>query len=213
MATFPKRGSWRPLAPLVGLVLLLPLLTAWADTWEGLREASGRITAVEARFVQTKTLPMLAKPFVSRGKLFFQAPGRLRWEYDAPLRSVLILNEGSVKRYIREGQGWREETGQALTAMRVVVEEIVNWQQGRFDANPHFIATLFAGPETRITLVPREASWGKMIRRIELTLSADQAGAMKHVKVVEDERSFTDLDFSQIRINAPLPPSLFEKVE
>ncbi len=55
--------------------------------------------------------------------------------------------------------------------MRVVMEEIVNWQQGRFDANPHFQASLSKGPEPRVTLVPREASWRKMIRRIELTLS------------------------------------------
>lgn len=213
MKGFGKRGSCRPLAPLIALALLLPLLLAWADSWEGLRVASGRITSVEARFTQKKSLPMLAKPFVSQGRLFFQAPAKLRWEYDAPLKTVLIMNEGSVKRYFREGQTWREETGQALNAMRVVLEEIVNWQQGRFDANPHFKASLSAGPETRVTLVPREASWGKMIQRIELTLSREQEGVMRRVRVVEDERSFTELDFSQVRINAALPPSLFEKAQ
>jgi outer membrane lipoprotein carrier protein len=203
----------RPLLPLLGLLALLPLLAAWSDSWEGLREASGRITSIEARFVQKKTLPMLAKPFVSRGKLFFQAPDRLRWEYDHPLRSVLIMKGGAVKRYLREGNVWREETGAALSAMRVVLDEIVNWQQGRFDANPHFQASLSSGPETRVILVPREASWGKMIRRIELTLSREQPGAMKSVRLVEDEKSFTELDFSQVRVNTSLPAALFEKVE
>ena len=89
--------------------------------------------------------------------------------------------------------------------MRVVMEEIANWQQGRFDANPHFQASLSTDPEPRVTLVPREASWGKMIRRIELTLSREQAGVMKNVRLVEDERSFTDLNFSQVRTNRPLP--------
>ena len=50
----------RPVVPLFGLKLLLPLIVAWADSWEGLREASCRITSVEARFVQKKTLPILA---------------------------------------------------------------------------------------------------------------------------------------------------------
>lgn len=199
--------------PLCGLILLLPLLVAWADGWEGLREASRRITSVEARFTQKKTLPMLTKPFVSEGRFFFQLPGQLRWEYDRPVRSVLIMNGGAVKRYLRDQGGWREDGGAALTAMQVVLEEIVNWQQGRFDLNPHFQATLSAGPESRVTLVPREASWGKMIRRIELTLSREQAGAMKGVRVVEDERSFTEMDFSQVRLNRSLPASLFEKVE
>ncbi len=109
------------------------------------------------------------------------------------------MNGGAVKRYLRDAGGWREETGASLTAMRVVMEEIANWQQGRFDANPHFQASLSTDPEPRVTLVPREPSWGKMIRRIELTLSREQAGVMKGVRLVEDERSFTDLSFSQVR--------------
>jgi outer membrane lipoprotein carrier protein len=213
MKGFLDRPACRPLVPLIGFILLLPILVGWADSWEGLREASRRITSVEARFVQKKTLPMLSRPFVSEGRFFFQAPGLLRWEYDRPVRSVLIMNGSAVKRYLCDAGGWREETGASLTAMRVVLEEIVNWQQGRFDANPHFQASLSADPELRVTLVPREPSWGKMIRRIELTFSREQAGVMKSVRVVEDERSFTDLDFSQVRINRSLPASLFEKVE
>jgi outer membrane lipoprotein carrier protein len=203
----------RPVVPLCALLFLLPLVIAWADSWEGLREGSRRIISVEARFVQKKTLPMLSKPFVSEGRFFYQAPAQLRWEYDRPVRSVLIMNNGAVKRYLREPGGWREDDGASLAAMRVVLEEIANWQQGRFDLNPHFQASLTTDPEPRVTLVPRETSWGKMIRRIELTLSREQAGVMKGVRIVEDERSFTDLDFSQVRTNRPLPASLFENVE
>ena len=213
-----RRGDFpiairRPEAALFGLLLLLPFLTAWADSWEGLREASRTITSIEARFVQKKTLPILAKPFVSGGRFSFQKPGSLRWEYDRPVRSVLLMHAGSVKRYLKERDAWREETGAALTAMQTVLEEILNWQQGRFDANPHFQASLEAGPETRVILVPKEPSWKKMIRQIELTLSREQAGVMKSVRVVEDERSFTVLEFDQVKLNRPLLASLFEKVE
>ena len=202
-----------PQAALFGLLLLFPLLAAWADSWEGLRDASRTITSVEARFVQKKTLPILAKPFVSGGRFFFQKPGSLRWEYDRPVRSVLLMHAGTVTRYIRDRDAWREEGGAPLTAMQTVLAEILNWQQGRFDANPHFQASLEKGPETRVILVPKEASWKKMIRQIELTLSRDQAGVMKSVRVVEDERSFTVLEFDQVKLNRPLPTALFEKVE
>ena len=202
-----------PAGALLCLILLLPLVLAWADSWEGLRDASHTITSIEARFVQKKTLPILAKPFVSGGRFTFQKPGSLRWEYERPVRSVLLMHAGSVKRYLREGDAWREETGAALTAMQTVLEEILNWQQGRFDANPRFQASLEAGPETRVILVPKEPSLKKMIRQIELTLSREQAGVMKSVRVVEDERSFTVLEFDQVKLNRPLPASLFEKVE
>ncbi|MCE5264329.1 MAG: outer membrane lipoprotein carrier protein LolA [Deltaproteobacteria bacterium] len=211
MGEIPSGAARR--RPLLLLLLLLPWVIAWADSWEGLREAASRITSVEARFVQKKTLPMLTRPFISEGRFFYQSPGQLRWEYDLPVRSVLMMNGSAIKRYLHDAEGWREEAGASLSAMRVVMEEIANWQQGRFDANPHFHATLATDPETKVTLVPREAAWGKMIRRIELTFSREQAGVMKGVRIVEDERSFTDLGFSQVRINRPLPASLFVNVE
>jgi outer membrane lipoprotein-sorting protein len=195
------------------LILCLPFLLAWSDSWEGIREATRRITSLEARFVQKKTLPILAKPFVSQGRFFYQPPSQLRWEYDSPVRSVLIMNGDAVKRYLKDQDQWREEAGAAMTAMRLVMEDIMNWQQGRFDANPQFQASLVKGPEPKILLVPKEASLRKMIQRIELTLSSEQAGVMKSVRVVEDERSDTTLEFSQVQLNRPLPPSLFVNVE
>ena len=114
-----------------------------------------------------------------------------------------MMNGDAVKRYLKEQDKWREETGAALPAMRMVMEEILNWQQGRFDANPHFQASLAKGPEARIILVPKEASWQKMIQQIELTLSREQAGVMKSVRVVEDERSFTVLEFDQVDSTGP----------
>ncbi len=196
-----------------GLILCLPFLLAWSDSWEGIREASRKITSLEARFVQKKTLPILAKPFVSQGRFFYQPPAQLRWEYDGPVRSVLIMNGDAVKRYLKDQDKWREDAGAALPAMRLVMEDMMNWQQGRFDANPQFQASLVKGTEPKILLVPKEASWRKMIQRIELTLSSEQAGVMKSVRVVEDERTDTTLEFSQIRLNRPLPSSLFVNVE
>ncbi len=198
---------------LFGLILCLPFLLAWSDSWEGIREASRRITSLEARFVQKKTLPILAKPFVSQGRFFYQPPAQLRWEYDSPVRSVLIMNGDAVKRYLKDQDKWREDAGAALPAMRLVMEDMMNWQQGRFDANPQFQASLVKGPEPKILLIPKEASWRKMIQRIELTLSSEQAGVMKSVRVVEDERTDTLLEFSQVRLNRPLPSSLFVNVE
>lgn len=208
----PSRPQ-RPGVRFWGLILLLPFLLGWADSWEGIREASSRIASLEARFIQKKTLPILAKPFVSHGQFFYQTPSQLRWEYDRPVRSVMLINGGAVKRYLRDRDVWREDSGAAMPVMRVIMEEILNWQQGRFDANPHFQASLQTGQEPRVILVPKEASWKKMIRQIELTPSREQAGVMKTIRVVEDERSFTLLEFHQVRLNRPLPDALFVDVE
>ena len=202
-----------PVGLLLALFLLLPPSSVRADSWGTFREASNRITSIEAQFVQRKTLPIMAKPFVSSGRFFYQPPGSLRWEYERPVRSVLMMHEGRVKRYLREKDAWREDASAAMPAMQTVLAEIVSWQQGRFDANPHFQASLLEGPEPKVILVPREASWKKMIRQIELTPSHEQTGVIKSVRMIEDERTFTVLEFSQVRINRPLTVSLFVNVE
>ncbi|MEW6333311.1 MAG: outer membrane lipoprotein carrier protein LolA [Thermodesulfobacteriota bacterium] len=206
------RRPQRP-APFWGLFLLLPFLLAWEGSWDGFGEASRRIDTLEARFVQKKTVPILAAPLLSQGRFFYRSPSQLRWEYDHPVRSVLMINRGAVKRYLREGERWREDSSAALPVMRVIMEEILNWHQGRFDASPHFQASLQTEPEPLVLLVPREASWKKMIRRIELEPSREQAGVMKSVRMVEDERTFTLLEFQGVRINRPLPDGLFRAVE
>jgi hypothetical protein len=201
---------------ILALFLMLPSIPVRAEGWEGweaFRDASRRITSIEARFVQRKSLPILAKPFVSSGSFLYQPPGSLRWEYEHPVRSVLMMHEGKIKRYLRDADAWREDASAALPAMQMVLEEIVSWQQGRFDANPHFQASLVEAPEPQVILVPREASWKKMIRQIELTPSREQPGVIKSVRMVEEERAFTLLEFDQVRLNRPLPVSRFVNVE
>lgn len=212
MGTPARRRAPRPSAALLALLLLLPLLVAWADSLEGLRRATGGITSVEALFVQKKSLPILARPLVAEGRFYFQAPASLRWEYDRPVRSVLLVHDGVAKRFIGEGSGWREDAGGSLAAMQVVMEQIGQWQQGRFDANPHFRAAFTAGPPPRVVLEPREAAWQKLIRRIELNLSRERVGVIESVRMIEDERAFTLLEFSRVRLNRPLPPTLFTGV-
>ena len=207
-----RRRVPRPAAALVVLLLLLPLLVAWADSLEGLRRASGGITSVEALFIQQKSLPILARPLVSEGRFYFQAPASLRWEYDRPVRSILLVHNGAAKRFVGEGKGWREDAGGSLAAMQVVMEQIGQWQQGRFDANPHFRAAFAAGPPARVVLEPREAAWQKLIRRIELTLSREQVGVIQSVRMIEDEQAFTLLEFNRVRLNSPLPATLFTGV-
>ena len=191
----------------------LPVRAEGWQGWEAFRDASRRITSISSQFVQRKTLPILAKPFVSSGRFFYQPPGSLRWEYERPVRSVLMMHDGSVKRYLREKDAWREDASAALPAMQTILNEIVSWQQGRFEANPHFQASLVEGPEPKVLLVPREASWRKMVRQIALTPSGEQAGVIRSVRITEDEDAFTVLEFSQVRLNRPLPVTLFVNVE
>lgn len=191
------------------LPLLALLCVGWADSWEEIRAAAETVTAIQADFVQEKHLPILAKPLVSKGRFYFRTPRSLRWEYLAPLQSILIMHEGRTTRWVADPSGWRAERGPGLEAMQVVLQEISLWLSGRFEDNPSFEARLTA--ERRIVLTPREAAFEELIQRIELQLGA-QPGTIETVEIHEGPQAFTRLIFDGTQLNPDLKAAIFKEV-
>lgn len=191
---------------------LLPVLAflcvGWADSWEAIRATAGTITSVQADFIQEKHLPILTKPLVSEGEFYYQTPRSLRWEYKRPVRSVLLMHDGRVKRYVAGTSGFTEEGGPGLDAMQVVLEEITQWFKGRFDQNPMFTARL--EPQGRIILTPKEASFSAVIQRIVINLSA-QPGVIQSVIIYESKDAYTRMTFNHTVLNRKIEDEVFSK--
>ncbi len=193
-------------------LLLLPLLAllcvGWSDSWEGIQAGAGSVTSVQAEFVQKKHLPILEKPLISTGVFYYQAPRSLRWEYRDPIRSILLMHDGRVRRFVADASGFRQESSAGLQAMQVVLEDISQWLKGRFDQNPMFTARLLPGRQ--IVLTPREAAMGEVIQRIELNL-APEPGVIRSVLIYENESSYTEMIFSRTVLNQAIAAELFTK--
>jgi len=193
------------------LVLLSTRLCfAWADTWDGLKAAAGTISSVSATFVQEKHMKVLVRPLISEGLLFFKTPDSLRWEYQRPIKSILITHAGITKKYIQQNGKLIADTAAGTPAMQFVIDEISRWLKGRFDENPLFTASL--EPGRRIILTPNYKGLADMIQRIELVLS-NRPGIMDSVRIYESENSYTLLKFAQVELNRPLDDKLFEEIQ
>jgi len=200
-----KTAKIRWLMPALAL-----LCVGWADSWDQLKTMAGTVTSVQAEFVQEKHLPILAKPLVSKGVFYYQAPRSLRWEYRWPVQSILAMHDSRVRRFVSTGaSGFSEESGAGLEAMQVVLEEITQWLAGRFDDNPMFQAHL--EPGRCIVLVPKDDAFRKVIQRIVLNL-AQQPGVMQSVTIYESEDAFTQMTFSNTVLNATIDDSLFQRI-
>jgi hypothetical protein len=189
------------------LVLTAALSLGWGNTEQEIRAAAGTVRTVSAEFVQEKHMKMLVRPLVSRGRFVFAAPDSLRWQYDEPLKSLLLTHDGKTSRYGFEQNRWVEETGFDLQAMQVVIEQISGWLGGRFDDNDLFSARL--APGHRVVLVPKSTGFARFIERIELQLS-ETPGAIASVVLVEGEQAFTRIRFSGVKINGPVSPEDFQ---
>jgi len=197
---------------LTGAIFLLTafLCIGWADSWDDLKSAAGMVTSVRAGFTQEKHMKILARPLVSEGILLFQGPDSLRWEYKHPVQSILLLHNGNTRRFVQKDGSLVEDASANLQSMQVVVQEITQWLNGRFDDNPAFAARL--EPGRKIVMTPRDESFARLIQRIEVLLS-DRPAVIKSVMIFESEDSFTKLDFKDVILNQKLDDTLFRKVK
>jgi outer membrane lipoprotein-sorting protein len=196
--------------PIRAAVLIVSSLLAlgWGGSWEELKSAAGSVKSVSAEFVQEKHMKILARPLISSGVFHYRAPASLRWEYRAPLRNILLMEAERTERWVETGGSLTKEAGANLQAMQIVLEQISQWLDGRFDENPMFTARL--EPGRRIVMVPKEAAFARMVQRIDIRL-AERAGVIDSVTIHESADSFTRLVFHNVVLNRQIDDSLFRQ--
>jgi len=182
---------------------------ALCQDWTSLKEASRNIRSVQAEFLQKRYLRILTKPLLSQGKLFFYAPDSIRWEYLTPLRSVTLQKGETIQIYNFSDGVWKPEMAQAIESRRMVLAEISQWFQGRFDESKGFKHFYSPGPPARVVMVPGEGI-NRFVRRIEIVLSV-RPGVIDRVEIEEPEGSRTSIEFRNVEINSNFSPHVFEK--
>jgi len=187
------------------------MTVSWAQggDWDQIRAKAGDIQTINAQFVQEKHLEILIRPLISKGAFYFRAPGSLRWEYKSPIKSILLMHDGRVRRYIGSENGFKEDAGPGLQGMEMVLQEITRWLKGEFTDNPDYHASLEGN--NKIVMVPKNKAFAKIIQRIEILLS-DRPGVIETVTIYEGETSFTRIRFQNVKINEGLVDTLFESI-
>jgi outer membrane lipoprotein-sorting protein len=154
-------------------------------------------------------MKILSKPLVSEGRFYFTVPDSFRWEYFKPLKSIVIAHKNTTRRYIyADGKMVEDKTGGAQ-AMKIVLNEVAGWMNGRFDLNPSFKASI---NKAGITLTSVEKNMAGFIEKIEITLSP-KAGVVKAVKIFEGIDNFTQINFNDVKINEAINPSVFQDAQ
>jgi len=191
-------------AGLAGMLVLL----GWADSLERIREEVASVNAIKADFIQEKHLRMLDAPLISKGRLYFETPRSLRWEYRSPVRSILLMKDKTIRRYVEGDKGLVEQGSQGLEAMRVFLREICLWMQGEFEGNPDFRTELKA--DRTVVLTPDKKAIAEVVERIELKLT-DTPGVIQTATIYEDADTYTRIRFTDTKINQPIKDRVFEK--
>ncbi len=166
------------------------------------------ITTLTASFEQTKTSRLLVAPSVSRGKFYYQAPDRLRWEYESP-RPMTVLLAGGVATTYRPAEKRAERVEVGRMQRRIFrflsAAEPLEKLEGNF--NFTFIDP-GAGGNYTLKLVPTTHAIKKRMKSVEVVIDR-QTLLPVAVSYVEADGDSTAYSFSNVKVNTPQPPDLY----
>ncbi len=210
----------RPRVPrvLASVTLLLLAGTALAGTSDALLDrwisAQTNLHTWTADCTQTRSLKVLSQPLVSGGKVWVMVPDRFRWELGQPAQTVALRQPDQlfliyprlkrVEKYPLRGVQpgpWKD----ALALLEASFPRSRADLESRF----HVSSVTETNSMIQVTLQPRSASARKFMAEIHVNVSTNGFSPLATELRFSDGSSMRN-DFTNVVINAPLGPELFD---
>ena len=159
--------------------------------------------AVSANFVQTRHLRELDMEVVIRGSMLSERNGRLRWQVDAPVRSVTVIAADKLTHF-------NGETGRTATlnpADLPWLRELRDCFEAWIESDPARLKRRFEvyspAPDT-MRLKPLTPELIRMCREIELTHDL-KSGVLVRIFIIESSGDTLEIRFSDVKKNVAVP--------
>lgn len=188
--------SWKIalLAPLAALSLALP---AHAEKigLDALSRYLNGLTTVEAPFTQVN-----ADGTISTGRLYIHRPGRVRFEYDPPDRSVVMAGGGQVAVFDAKSNQPPEQYPLSKTPLSLILGDRIDLARARM-----VVGHAEQDATTRLAVQdPEHPDYGML----ELVFTADPTELRQWV-ITDDLGNQTTVILGNMDKGGALPPSLF----
>lgn len=166
------------------------------------------LQTMKCDFVQTKEVAMLSDKLVSKGRLYFQQPSKLRWEYTTPYQYVFILNDTQV--FIRQGNRSDTIDINQSAVFKEIARIMMNSVTGKCltDDKDFTSAIADSDGEYIATLTPLRKDMKKMFKTIILHFDKETFLVMS-VELVELSGDCTLIELKNITTNESVPQSAF----
>lgn len=172
------------------------------------QEQQRKTHTLQADFRQEKELALLAKPEVSSGTFTYSKPNNVLWTYTAPKRVQMVIANGVLTTYYAD----------LAKAERIDVKKFEDrifkymGASGAIDELARYFDFTFkdskSKPVWELDLTPKNRAVAKRVKRIKLAIDK-QTYLTTKIEYVEGDGDITRYEFTNIRINQPVPPSRF----
>ena len=175
-----------------------------------LSQAAASMQTMQCRFIQSKTMAMLAEPSVSEGKMYFSSPDRLRWEYTKPYAFALVVNGERIVK-VTDGKAEVLE-GNAGRMYQGIVNIIMGSASGKkmFDATVFDIALFDDDVLWKAEMTPKRRDMKRMFSQLVFYFDKKSQG-IDHVEFIEPKGDKTMIQFENVRLNEVINDSFFKE--
>ena len=172
------------------------------------QEQQKKTHTLQADFRQEKELALLAKPEVSTGTFLYSKPSNVLWTYTAPKRVQMVIANGMLTTYYAD-LNKAEQIDVKKFEDRIfkymgasgAIEELARYFDFTFSDSK-------SKPVFTLDLTPKNRAVSKRVKRIKLWIDKKTYLTSK-IEYVEGDGDITRYEFTNLRINEPVPPSRF----
>lgn len=171
-------------------------------------QKSNDIDNFYAEFSQTKHMSMMDENPESHGKVYYQSPNTLKWEYTRPYDYQLLFKDSKL--FIKE-EGQMSEVDLSSNKLFDKMGELVAGSlNGKIlMADKDFDITYHrAGQNVKALIIPKDENLRGMFKEILINFSPDHL--IKSVRLIDPSGDYTEISMKNIKINQPFPPSVFQ---
>jgi outer membrane lipoprotein-sorting protein len=208
-------STQRTLIAALGLSILVcgaPLRAATPVTLETVirkvQEQQQKTTTLQAEFRQEKELALLSKPEVSTGTFVYSRPNNVLWTYAAPKKVQMVIAGGVLTTYY-------EDLGKAERVdVKRFEDRIFKYMgaSGAIDELARYFDFTFTNSKSKpvyvLDLTPKNRAVSRRVRSIKLWIDKTTYLTTR-IEYVEGDGDITRYEFTNVRINDPVPASKF----
>jgi outer membrane lipoprotein-sorting protein len=186
-----------------------PLTTA--EVLEQLQAKAKALKSLNGSFEQRKYSRLLVRPMESEGELFWQPPGRFRWEVVRPAPLTLVVREDKIMLLypdLKKATLYRGPSGAGLLDRITGAVGDPQTFQRQYAIEVELVAKREGSRWIQMNMEPKSAKHARYFKRLEVKIDPE-TWLPNEIAILEGNDDWTLIYLSNLTENANLANSLF----
>lgn len=158
-------------------------------------DASAGMASINCDFTQTRHLSIMNQDIVSKGKMSYSKPDKLRWEYQSPQQMAFVMDGQDVS-FENNGKKAQADAVQGGMMYRQIAKLLMSCISGKMlsDQKSFGISINEQGKEIVAELIPKKGELKRMWSKMVMHFDSSSLNAVK-IEIMEAGGDSTVIDF------------------